>query len=60
VEQIATLPSAERAQLWRDLTAARKNRSGNATRAVAQQVEEFMAQLDFLRDEIESVRKKLR
>jgi len=60
VEQIATLPSAERAQLWRDLAAARKNRSGNATRAVAQQVEEFMAQLDFLRDEIESVRKKLR
>jgi hypothetical protein len=35
-------------------------RHNGATRALALQVEEFLAQIDFLRGEIESVRKKLR
>ena len=61
VAKISALPAQERTKLWRDLTASRKgNRSAVPNRALAQQVEEFLAQIDFLRGEIEAVRKKLR
>jgi transcriptional regulator with XRE-family HTH domain len=61
VARISALGSPERTKLWRELTANRKgNRAALPNRAMAQQVEEFLAQIDFLRGEIEAVRKKLR
>ena len=61
--RISTLPTLERTKLWRALASTNRQaaRSGAAAqRALAQQVEEFLAQIDFLRGEIEAVRKKLR
>ena len=62
VAKISGLPSQERTKLWRGLTATRKNGGSLATasRTLAMQVEEFLAQIDFLRGEIEAVKKKLR
>jgi len=61
VAKISALASPERTKLWRELAASRKgNRAAPPNRAMAQQVEEFLAQIDFLRGEIEAVRKKLR
>src|SRR5258706_15870779 len=62
VAKISSLPALERTKLWRGLAATRKtsDRPQGASRALAQQVEEFLAQIDFLRGEIEAVRKKLR
>ena len=46
---------------WASRAPGRKgNRAATPNRAMAQQVEEFLAQIDFLRGEIEAVRKKLR
>jgi transcriptional regulator with XRE-family HTH domain len=60
-EKIAALPPLERTKLWRELATTRKSAAGGTTnRVLAQQVEEFLAQIDFLRGEIEAVRKKLR
>ena len=61
VAKISALAAPERTKLWRELAANRKVGRGNTpNRALAQQVEEFLAQIDFLRGEIEAVRKKLR
>ena len=62
VAKISTLPPQERTKLWRGLATLPKGSSRQtvANRALAQQVEEFLAQIDFLRGEIEAVRKKLR
>jgi transcriptional regulator with XRE-family HTH domain len=62
VAKIYSLPAQERTKLWRGLAATRKtsDRHQGAHRALAPQVEEFLAQIDFLRGEIEAVRKKLR
>ena len=63
VGKITALDFAERAQLWRDLTAARRterNQRRAEARHVAPQIEELIAQLDFLREEIVHVRKRLR
>lgn len=62
VVKISNLPAQERTKLWRGLTATRKNTGAQsgANRVLAMQVEEFLAQIDFLRGEIEAVRKKLR
>ena len=61
VAKISALAPPERTKLWRDLTANRKgSRVGLPNRVMAQQVEEFLAQIDFLRGEIDAVRKKLR
>ena len=60
-EKIAGLPPLERTRLWRELATTRKPaRNSTTNRVLAQQVEEFLAQIDFLRGEIEAVRKKLR
>src|SRR5258708_5949483 len=60
VAKISALAAPERTKLWRELTANRKgSRVGPPNRVMAQQVEEFLAQIDFLRGEIEAVRKKL-
>lgn len=59
--KISALPTQERTKLWRELAASRKATKPAAnSRLLAQQVEEFLAQIDFLRGEIESVRKRLR
>ena len=61
VSRISALPSQDRTKLWRGLAASRRsNDRAIAHRHIAQRVEEFVAQIDFLRGEIEAVRKKLR
>jgi hypothetical protein len=62
VRAISGMQTGERAQLWRSLAAERKtHRSLKAGgRAVANEVEELLAQVDFIRGEIESVQKRLR
>ena len=62
--RIAALNTRERLDLWRDLAAERRSqrgtRRGTEVRQVAQQVEELLAQVDFFREELESVRKKMK
>ena len=62
VAKLSSLPPPERIKVWRGLAATRRasDRNPGAHRALAQQVEEFLAQIDFLRGEIEAVRKRLR
>jgi len=62
VRAITGMQTGERAQLWRSLAAERRtHRARKAdTRAVANEVEELLAQVDFIRGEIESVQKRLR
>jgi transcriptional regulator with XRE-family HTH domain len=64
VRRISSLASRERLELWRELATERRNqrvkpRTATA-RHVAQQVEELLAQIDFLREELESVRKRMK
>lgn len=61
VSKISALPPQERTKLWRELAANRKATKPAANaRMLAQQVEEFLAQIDFLRGEIDSVRRRIR
>ena len=62
VRAISGMQTGERAQLWRSLAAERKtHRTRKADgRAVVNEVEELLAQVDFIRGEIESVQKRLR
>jgi transcriptional regulator with XRE-family HTH domain len=62
VRAIRCMQTGDRAQLWRSLAAERRTqRSRKADgRAVANEVEELLAQVDFIRGEIESVQKRLR
>ena len=60
--RIAALGNRERLDLWRNLAIERRTRRstkrGAEMRQVAQQVEELLAQIDFLREELESIRKQ--
>ncbi len=62
--RIAMLETRKRTELWRDVAAerrAQRARSGRGARVdTAQQVEEMLAQLDFLREELETVRKRMK
>ena len=62
--RIAALGSKERLDLWRDLAAERRaqrgKRRGSELHQVAQQVEELVAQVDFLREELETIRKRVK
>ena len=61
--RIATLETKKRAELWRNLAAERRTQRASArpsVRDVAQQVEEVLAQVEFLREELETVRKRMR
>ena len=60
--RIASLKTRQRAELWRELAADRRTQRARAQGPgdVAQQVEELLAQLDFLREELETVRKGMR
>ncbi|HSP33558.1 MAG TPA: helix-turn-helix transcriptional regulator [Thermoanaerobaculia bacterium] len=59
-KKIAGLASTERARLWRDLAAARKERRKKPRAEVGAQFEELLAQFEYLRQEIESVRSNMR
>jgi transcriptional regulator with XRE-family HTH domain len=58
--RIAALASVERARLWRDLASARKERRKRPRAEVTAQFDELLAQFEYLRQEIESVRANLR
>lgn len=63
VRRIVAMDSRERLDLWRELANERRNRhKSRATdsKAVAQQVDELLAQMDLLREELESVRKRIK
>jgi transcriptional regulator with XRE-family HTH domain len=62
--RIAALGSSDRTELWRELASERRTRpvGGRAggSDQVAQQVEELLAQIDFLRQELEAMRTRIR
>lgn len=64
VRRISSLPPRDRLDLWRELAAERKAQRGRArgseARHVGQHVEELLAQVDFLREELEGVRKRIK
>lgn len=62
VRAITGMQTGERAKLWRSLAAERRTHRTrrNDVRNVANEVEELLAQVDFIRGEIESVQKRLR
>jgi transcriptional regulator with XRE-family HTH domain len=64
VTRITSLDSRERTMLWRDLAAARRDGGRTARRSqarnISNQVEELLAQVDFLREEIESVQQRVK
>ena len=60
--RIAAMQARERTQLWRQLSEERREsrlRRHADVRGVAAEVEELLAQMDFLREEIEAVRTRL-
>jgi transcriptional regulator with XRE-family HTH domain len=62
VRAISGMQTGDRAQLWRSLAAERKTHRSrkNDARQVVNEVDELLAQVDFIRGEIESVQKRLR
>lgn len=61
--RIAGLEPKKRTELWRDLASERRTqrtRTRLSPHDVAQQVEEVLAQVEFLREELEAVRKRVR
>lgn len=61
--RIAMLETRKRTELWREVAAerrAQRGRTRNAVNEVGNQVEELLAQLDFVRGELETVRKRIR
>jgi transcriptional regulator with XRE-family HTH domain len=61
VRAISSMQTGERANLWRTLAADRKNRRADTKRANnSGELDELLAQVDFIRGEIEAVQKRLR
>lgn len=64
VRRISALGAKERLDLWHDLASERRNarakKSGGDVRQIAQHVEELLAQVDFLREELEAVRRRVK
>ena len=62
--RISALSNRSRTELWRELTAAQKTGRRSHRRsqlsAIAQQMEELVAQIEFITQEIESVRMAIR
>jgi transcriptional regulator with XRE-family HTH domain len=62
--RIAGLEVRERTELWRELAAERRQTRGSSRKLREQQlghqVEELLAQLDFLREELEVVKSRIR
>jgi len=63
VQRIAAQNSTERTQLWRELAAERRAARGRSritrVRNLAMDVEELLAQVDFMREELEAVRSRV-
>jgi transcriptional regulator with XRE-family HTH domain len=57
--RIASLDTRKRAELWRDLASERRSQRARP-RNIGQQVDELLAQVDFLRDELESIRLRMK
>ncbi|HEY2828706.1 MAG TPA: hypothetical protein VGJ88_01210, partial [Thermoanaerobaculia bacterium] len=64
VARIAQLSTSDRARLWHDLADARRNshrkRYARHSATLSQQMEELFAQFDFIREELEAVRTRIR
>jgi len=62
VDQIARLDADARTKLWKDLTTERRTQRGrrSSKREINQNVEELVAQVDYLREQIEAVRARQR
>jgi transcriptional regulator with XRE-family HTH domain len=62
--KIATLQHADRVRLWRDLASSRRGERPNSVRThvrkLAEEVEELLAQLEFVRAEMESFQTRVR
>ncbi len=62
-QKLASMNASDRTQMWQELTAIR--RDGRARRAkevstnVGAQIEEILAQIDYLRQEVDSMRVKM-
>jgi transcriptional regulator with XRE-family HTH domain len=60
VRKITQLASTDRTRLWKDLATARRARRRGGRSELNQQVEELLAQFEYIRGEIESVRTTLK
>jgi len=62
VDQITRLDAEQRAKLWNELAATRRSQRArrSSAREMNERVEEMVAQIDYLREEIEAVRAKHR
>lgn len=58
--RIAMLETKKRAELWRDVAAERRAQRTRGRIDAAQQVEEMLAHIDYLREELETVRKRMK
>jgi len=61
--RIASLETKKRAELWRDIAAERRTRRDRRRPSpadVVQQVEEILAQVEVLREELQTVRRRMR
>lgn len=59
VRRIAAMETAERTQLWRELTQSQRQ-NGRQRRNLSQQVEELLAQVEYLHEEILAVKNRTR
>lgn len=61
-QRIASLDHGKRTDLWRDLAVERRAQRAKSrpSRNVGPQVDELLAQIDFLREELESVRGRVK
>src|SRR5436190_15173971 len=61
-DRIATLKTNDRTQFWHDLNGLRKRNGASSRRSddIGIEVEELLAQIDFLRSEVERIRQGLR
>ena len=63
-QRIASLDTKKRVELWRQMTterrAMRSERNTSSPRHMSDQVEELVAQLDFMREELDAVRMRVK
>jgi transcriptional regulator with XRE-family HTH domain len=64
-QRIAGLDATKRAELWRQMTSERRTMRSNqrnpaSSRNMTEQVEELVAQLDFVREELDAVRARVK
>jgi transcriptional regulator with XRE-family HTH domain len=60
-QKINALRSTERVRFWKELSAAsRERREGKSSNDLTGHVDELLAQIDYIRDELLSIRKRVR